>query len=88
MAGGIEMRRRARRTPAAPARSLVPLIRKSPAVLEVLDRHGVHFCAGCYLTLASPLDRVAAYHAVPDLGRFLGDLAQAVKRRSWRPTSS
>ncbi len=36
------------------------LIRKNPKLLAVLDKHGVSFCAGCYLTLFSPPERVAA----------------------------
>lgn len=58
--------------------SLGPLIARHPKVLKVLDKHGVGFCAGCYLTLFSPPERVAAYHAVPDRRRFLSDLAAAL----------
>jgi len=55
------------------------LIRKNPKLLAVLDKHGVTFCAGCYLTLFSPPERVAAYHAVPNLKKFLGDLKRKFK---------
>ena len=55
------------------------LCKRQDKVLHVLDKHGVYFDAGTYITLASPLERVAAYHAVPDLGRFLKDLKNAVK---------
>lgn len=65
-------RRRGRRV------RLADLIAKHPALLEVLDRHGVSFCAGCFLTLTSPLDRVAAYHAVPDRKKFLADVEKAL----------
>lgn len=58
---------------------LAALIKSRPQVLEVLHRHGVHFCAGCYLTLSSPPERAAAYHAVPDVGRFLKDLGKAIR---------
>ena len=60
---------------------LGPLLRKSPALLHVLDEHGVSFCAGCYLTLFSTLDRVAAYHAVPDRKKFLADVRKALDGR-------
>ena len=59
-------------------KDLSTLIKKNPDVLEVLDKHGVTFCAGCYLTLTSPVERAAAYHAVPDLARFLKDLKRAI----------
>lgn len=57
---------------------LADLIGKHPALLEVLDRHGVSFCSGCYLTMTSPLEKVAAYHAVPDLNRFMADVKKAL----------
>lgn len=59
---------------------LPELVQKSPGVLEVLHDHGVSFCAGCYLTLTSPIERVAAYHAVPDLEKLLGDLEKALRK--------
>lgn len=58
--------------------TLPALIKKNPRVLEVLDKHGVTFCAGCYLTLTAPVERAAAYHAVPDLKKFLRDLEKAL----------
>ena len=58
--------------------TLAALIKKNPDVLGVLDKHGVSFCAGCYLTLTSSVERAAAYHAVPDLKRFLKDLEKAL----------
>lgn len=72
------MVKKKRRRPRKKAARLADLIGKHPALLEVLDRHGVNFCAGCYLTLTSPLDRVVAYHAVPDLKKFLADVKKAV----------
>lgn len=64
------------------ARKLLPtLIQRHPKVLDVLHDHGVSFCAGCYLTLTSPIARVAAYHAVPDIERFLADLKKALSSR-------
>lgn len=63
------------------AKKLLPeLVRKNPRVLEVMHDHGVSFCAGCYLTLTSPMDRVAAYHAVPDLETFLADIKKALRK--------
>ncbi|MBI3564582.1 MAG: hypothetical protein HY079_05225 [Elusimicrobia bacterium] len=43
-------------------------------VLAVLSRHGVYIDAGTFVTLAAPLEKVAAYHAVPDKKRFLKEL--------------
>lgn len=57
---------------------LADLIGRHPALLEVLDRHGVSFCSGCYLTMTSPLEKVAAYHAVPDKKKFLADVRKAL----------
>ena len=48
-------------------------------MLGVLHRHGVHFCAGCLLTLTATLEKVAAYHAVPDTRAFLRDLGRALR---------
>ena len=72
------LRRKARPNGKLKSQILGALIKKHPKVLEVLDKHGVTFCAGCYLTLFSPLDRVAAYHAVPDFKKFLADLNRAI----------
>jgi hypothetical protein len=55
------------------------LIAKNRKVLAVLDKHGVTFCAGCFLTLFSPVERAAAYHAVPDRKKFLQDLEKALR---------
>lgn len=75
------MAKKPKRKPAGlKSKRLGALISADGRVLKVLDKHGVSFCAGCYLTLTSPLEKVAAYHAVPDRGKFLVDLAKAVKR--------
>lgn len=55
------------------------LIGVNPKLLKVLDRHGVSLCAGCYLTLFSPLKKSAAYHAVPDVKKFLRDVRLALR---------
>ncbi|MBI4424827.1 MAG: hypothetical protein HY554_13935 [Elusimicrobia bacterium] len=88
-------------TPMAAARGgrtdLAGLLKRHPRLLRVLERHGVHVCAGCLLTLTSPVDRAAAYHGVPDIPGFLSALglrpapprkhgrrASAVRRRGRR----
>jgi hypothetical protein len=54
---------------------LFDLLKKDRArVLAVLSRHGVYFDAGTFITLSAPLDKLAAYHAVPDKKKFLADL--------------
>jgi hypothetical protein len=55
--------------------TLLELLRKDQAaVLRVLEDHGVTFDPVTYITLTAPLEKVAAYHAVPDKKRFLKDL--------------
>ena len=55
--------------------TLLELLRKDQArVMSVLHRHGVYFDAGTYLTLIATLDKVAAYHAVPNKKKFFADL--------------
>ena len=54
---------------------LLELLRKDQArVMSVLHRHGVYFDAGTFITLSAPLEKVAAYHAVPDKKKFLIEL--------------
>ncbi len=55
--------------------SLFELLKKDQSrVMAVLSRHGVYFDAGTFVTLSAPLEKVAAYHAVPDKKKFLADL--------------
>ena len=54
--------------------TLAALLKRSPRLVKVLDRHGVKVCAGCILTLTAPLERAAAYHGVPDVPAFLSAL--------------
>lgn len=55
--------------------SLFELMKKDqPRVLAVLSRHGVYIDAGTFVTLSAPLEKVAAYHAVPDKKKFLKEL--------------
>lgn len=62
-------------------RTLYELLKKREReVLEVLEKHGVAFDACTYITLTASLDKVAAYHAVPDRDAFLRDLAKAVEK--------
>ena len=60
---------------------LAGLLKRSPKLIKVLERHGVHVCAGCILTLTSPVDRAAAYHGVPNVPAFLAALGLAPKAR-------
>lgn len=54
---------------------LLDLLRKDQArVLSVLHKHGVYFDAGTFITMMATLDKVAAYHAVPNRRKFLADL--------------
>ena len=44
-----------------------------------MEKHGVTFCAACYLTLFSPIGKVSGFHAVPDKKKFLADLRAAIR---------
>ncbi len=55
--------------------TLLDLLKKDQArVMKVLRKHGVYFDAGTYITLLATLDKVAAYHAVPNKKKFFADL--------------
>jgi len=60
--------------------TLAALLRRHPKVLQVMEKHGVTFCAACYLTLFSPIGKVPGFHAVPDKKKFLADLRAAIKK--------
>ncbi len=54
---------------------LLDLLKKDQArVLSVLHKHGVYFDAGTFITMMATLDKVAAYHAVPNRKKFIADL--------------
>ncbi len=54
---------------------LFDLLKKDQArVMSVLHKHGVYFDAGTYITMTATLDKVAAYHAVPNKKKFFADL--------------
>lgn len=62
-------------------RTLYDLLKQDEhKVLEVLEKHGVYFDAGTYITMSASLEKVAAYHAVPDVKAFLKDLAKVTKK--------
>lgn len=55
--------------------TLLDLLKKDQArVMGVLLKHGVYFDAGTYITLIASLEKVAAYHAVPNRKKFFADL--------------
>ena len=49
-------------------RKLYHLIRQYPQILPILDRYGISFCAGCYLTLTKTPKEAAAFVYSRDLG--------------------
>lgn len=57
------------------------LLKKEPKLLRLLHQYGIHFCAGCYLTLSATPERAAAYHGVPDPSRFVAALERALDKR-------
>jgi hypothetical protein len=55
--------------------TLLDLLKKDQArIMSVLHKHGVYFDAGTYITMTATLDKVAAYHAVPNKKKFFADL--------------
>ena len=63
------------RTTKKKAPILFDLLKKDQArVMSVLHKHGVYFDAGTYITMTATLDKVAAYHAVPNKKKFFADL--------------
>lgn len=73
--------RKPKRAVKAKAPTLLDLIPRNRKVLAVLDKHGVSFCAGCFLTFSSSLEKVAAYHAVPDRKKFIAELLKAASSK-------
>ena len=61
---------------------LYDLIRQYPEILPILDRYGISFCAGCFLTLDKTPKEAAAYHGAMDAQKFLRDLSRAILKRS------
>ncbi|MHB2025626.1 MAG: hypothetical protein ACYCPQ_03160 [Elusimicrobiota bacterium] len=55
------------------------LLRRHPKILSVLDKHGITFCPGCFLTLLSPIKDAPGFHALPNAGKFLADLRRALR---------
>ncbi len=54
---------------------LLELLKKDQSrVMKVLNKHGVYFDTGTYITMTATLDKVAAYHAVPNKKKFFADL--------------
>ena len=61
---------------------LIELLQKDQRrVLTVLEKHGVYFDAGTFITLLATPEKVAAYHAVADRAAFLRDLLGKRGRR-------
>jgi hypothetical protein len=55
--------------------TLLDLLKKDQRrVMRILDRHGVYFDPGTFITLTAPLEKAAAYHAVADKKRFVDEL--------------
>ncbi len=61
---------------------LFDLICRHPEILPVLDRHGISFCAGCFLTLEKTPEEAAAYHGAPNAQEFLHDLFRAMSKKA------
>lgn len=64
----------------ADQKPLFYFLQKRPKILRVLEKYGVHFCAGCFITLASTPKKAASYHGVPDIERFLKELQRTASK--------
>ncbi|ASS76695.1 hypothetical protein CIG75_18110 [Tumebacillus algifaecis] len=56
------------------------VVQAYPEAIEVFDKHELTFCAGCYITLFSELEKAAGYAAVQDVDRMISDLQRLVER--------
>ena len=64
---------------------LFDLLQKDKArTLRVLEKHGVYFDAGTFITMSATLEKVAAYHAVPDHEAFIAELLRRPAPRKGR----
>ncbi|PJB25815.1 MAG: hypothetical protein CO113_06605 [Elusimicrobia bacterium CG_4_9_14_3_um_filter_62_55] len=63
-------------------RDLGDVMRAHPEAAELLHKHGIHTCSGCYITFFSDFEKAAAYHAVPDVKKFVADLKAFLEKRS------
>ena len=75
------MRRKHKATAKPDGRLLGDYLRAHPGAAAVLHKHGVSVCSGCFITLFSPPEKAAAYHAVPDPAAFVRDLRRAASRK-------
>jgi iron-sulfur cluster repair protein YtfE (RIC family) len=57
--------------------TVAELIARYPKTLEVFEDYGVHFCAGCFITLTESAKRAAGHHAVEHPESLLKDLKKA-----------
>ncbi|PCI35521.1 MAG: hypothetical protein COB53_10935 [Elusimicrobia bacterium] len=62
-------------------RDLGDVIRAYPEAVELLHKHGIHTCSGCYITFFSEFEKAAAFHAVPDTKKFINDLKEFLESR-------
>jgi len=62
-------------------RDIGDVIRAFPEAAELLHKHGIHTCSGCYITFFSDFEKAAAFHAVPDKKAFLADLKAFLQAR-------
>jgi iron-sulfur cluster repair protein YtfE (RIC family) len=56
------------------------VVLKYPEAVEVFERHELTFCAGCFVTLFSEIEKAAGYAAVKDLDAMIADLKGLVER--------
>jgi len=51
-----------------------------PETKEIFEQHEMSFCAGCYVTLFSEIEKAAGYAAVKDVEGLISDLKRLVAR--------
>ncbi|MBI4064039.1 MAG: hypothetical protein HY401_07025 [Elusimicrobia bacterium] len=74
------MSNKEKRENAVGKKSVGELLRRYPKLLSIFDDYGIHFCAGCFLTLTLPIQKAATYHAVPDVRQLLKDVGRQIKK--------
>jgi iron-sulfur cluster repair protein YtfE (RIC family) len=56
------------------------VMHRFPETIEVFEKHELSFCAGCYVTLFSEIEKAAGYAAIKDVDQLIDDLKGLVDK--------
>jgi len=56
------------------------VVHRFPETIEVFEHHELTFCAGCYVTLFSEIEKAAGYAAIQDVDQLIDDLKALVAK--------